>query len=247
VCAVAAFESGLDAVGSLRELSLDMLRAEAWVQERRFARRETSDQAAGLELFRRAITERDDDAWDAIMIVYREGLIAQAGRNVLSQLVGERIAVCADLAFERFWHATRSGCVQKFDDLGAILKYLKMCFGSVLLDEARARRRRLLEVPLEELSGERCLAADASSHVIDEAGAEELWYEVKRQLASSNERLVAYLSLVRGLTPAEIAMRHPDRFETVIHVYRVKRNILVRLRRSPSIQRWRDENCAVLE
>jgi hypothetical protein len=137
--------------------------------------------------------------------------------------------------------------VQKFDDLGAILKYLKMCFGSVLLDEARARRRRVLEVPLDELSGERCLAADASSHVIDEASAEELWYEIKRQLASNNERLVAYLSLVRGLTPAEIAMRHPDRFETVIHVYRVKRNILVRLRRSPSIQRWRDANCAVLE
>jgi len=47
---------------------------------------------------------------------------------------------------------------------------------------------------------------------------------------------VAHLSFVAGLTPREIRARHPDRFVEVYEVYRLKRNVIDRLRRSGAIQ-----------
>jgi hypothetical protein len=225
--------------GSRRERSLGLLEDEADVEERKFNRGETSDQTAGLELFRRAIAERDGDAWQAIIAVYRGVLIGQAKRHRLSPLVDAQAGLCVDLAFERFWHATRAGRLQQFDSLAPILRYLKLCFASVLLDEARARRRRTPEVPLEELSVDGCLTPDASADVIDQVAATELWQAIRRQLATEEERLVAYLSFVEGLTPAEIVERHADRFPTAPRVYRIKRGVVERLRSSPVIQRLR--------
>jgi len=230
----------------VRELSLARLEAEACAEQRSYTLGEASDQAPGLELFRRAITEEDDAAWHAIVRVYRPGLIGQAGRHVLSQVVGEQAAVCADLAFERFWRATRAGRLRQLDDLPSIMKYLKLCFASVLLDEARARRRRALEVSLQELSSEQCVTTDVSNQVVDQASSAELWQAIDRQLVDANERLAAYLSFVQGLTPSQIAGRHPDRFQTVSHVYQTKRAMIDRLRKSRAIQRLRNENVAVV-
>ena len=50
------------------------------------------------------------------------------------------------------------------------------------------------------------------------------------------ERLVVYLSFVLDLKPAAIHGRHPGRFGSMADVYRVKRNALDRLRRSPEIR-----------
>src|SRR5262249_49608942 len=206
------------------------------------ARGKVSDQAPGLELFRRAITDGDDDAWHAIMHVYRAALIGLAGRHVLGQVGGEEVEVCADLAFERLWHAARAGRLRQLDDLPSIIKYLKMCFASVLLDQARARRRRAPEVSLVEVSDDQCLTTDVSSQVVDEASSAELWQAIERQLVDENERLLAYLSFVRGLSPSQIVDRHPERFETAAHVYRAKRTIVQRLRKSHVIQQLRNEN-----
>jgi hypothetical protein len=226
-----------------REWSLALLQDDAAAEERKFVHGETSDQTAGLELFRRAIADQDDEAWQAIINVYRGVLITQAKRHRLSPLVNEQAGLCVDLAFERFWHATRAGRLQQFDSLASILRYLKLCFATVLLDEARARRRHTPEVRFEESeqSIDWCLTPDASSHVIDQVAAAELWQAIKRQLASDDERLVAYLSFVDGLTPAEIVERRPDRFPTAQHVYRVKRGVVARLRCSPLLQQLRGE------
>jgi hypothetical protein len=230
----------------LRNLSLARLQAEACAQERSFARGEACEQAPGLELFRRAIAEGDDDAWKAIMGVYRAGLIGQAGRHVSAQGIGEPAAVCADLAFERFWRAARAGRLHKLDDLPSIIKYLNLCYASVLLDHARARRRRAPEVSLKELLAEPPVTIDVLGQVVDHASSAELWQAIKRQLVDENERLVAYLSFVRGLTPSQIVDRHADRFQTAAHVYRAKRTIVYRLRNSHVIQRLRNESRATV-
>jgi hypothetical protein len=47
---------------------------------------------------------------------------------------------------------------------------------------------------------------------------------------------VAFLSFARDLKPAEIASRHTALFASVADVYRIKRNIIERLRRNPEIQ-----------
>jgi hypothetical protein len=44
-----------------------------------------------------------------------------------------------------------------------------------------------------------------------------------------------------GLTSAEVQRRRPDLFPAVGEVYRVTRNLLDRLRRSPEMARWMRE------
>jgi hypothetical protein len=47
---------------------------------------------------------------------------------------------------------------------------------------------------------------------------------------------VAYLSFARDLKPSEIFGRHPRLYENVADVYRIKRNVVERLRRSPEVR-----------
>jgi hypothetical protein len=221
----------------VRDLPLHELRSEAAALEQSHARGHARDDRAGLELFRRAIAERDEAARHAVVELYRGVLIAQAGRHVLRSLVTEDDGFCVDRAFERFWCATRSGRIQQFDDLASILKYLKLCLGSVLLDEARARRRRRW-LSVDEVSTGGCVSADSAVQVIGRLAVRELWQAISRELTDPNERLIAHLTFVAGLSPREILTRHPDKFENASDVYRTKRNMVERLRRSPANRRW---------
>jgi len=126
-----------------RGASVEALRAEALEHEARFSHWQDSSGAAGMELFRRAIVEHDEAAWRAVVEIYGGMLAAQAGRRALRGLIAEDDGFCVDRAFQRFWIATRRNRLEaeRFGDLSAVLKYLKMCLASVLLDEARARLR----------------------------------------------------------------------------------------------------------
>jgi DNA-directed RNA polymerase specialized sigma24 family protein len=195
--------------------------------------------AAGLELFRRAIADGDEAAWRDVIDMYRGLLLAQAGRQVVRGLVLEDDGFCVDRAFQRFWGASRAGRIKRFDDLGAILKYLKMCLGSVMLDEARTRRRQAW-TSFDDLAHEADVSTDPLNEVIGRLTRKELWAAVERELADPKERLVARLSFVAGLSPREILARHPDIFQDVFDVYRIKRNMIDRLRRSRAIRHFID-------
>src|SRR6266567_3614795 len=225
--------------GDVRTLPLDELRMEAQAQELSYARGEPTHDQAGLELFRRAIAEHDDAAWQAITEVYRGLLIAQASRRVVRGLVIEDDGFCVDRAFQRFWQATRTVRVQRFDDLASILKYLKMCLGSVLLDQARARRRQPW-LSIDEISPDAYASADPAGEVVSRLSRGELWEAIRRELTDPKERLVAHTSFISGLCPREILARYPERFDNAFDVYRTKRNMIDRLRRSQAIQRLLD-------
>lgn len=225
--------------GDLRDLSLDELRALAQAQELSFTRGEASDDAAGLELFRRAMSADDEAAWQVIIELYRGLLVAQASRRAVRGLVTEDDGFCVDRAFQRFWRASHNGRLQHFNDLASILKYLKMCLASVLLDEARARRRQAW-VSFDDVPPETCADNDPSSQVVGKLAAKELWDIIAREVVDPQERLVARLSFVSGLTPRDIISRHPEKFHDVFDVYRTKRNMIERLRRSAALKQLLD-------
>jgi hypothetical protein len=222
----------------LRHLTIGELRTRAQTRERGVTRWGVNEDEAGLELFRRAITECDDQAWQAVMDVYRDVLVVQMRRRALRGLISEDDGFCVDRAFQRFWHATTHRHAerrQSFDDLASILKYLKLCLGSVLLDEARLRRRQAC-ASLDEAPVEAQVCPDSTSGVIAGLARRDLWEAVARELPDANERLVARLSFVAALTPREILGRHPEKFADVVDVYRTKRNMIERLRRSQAIR-----------
>jgi predicted nucleic acid-binding OB-fold protein len=233
------FELPESAARNVRNMPLESLCAEVRLQEAYFVGGEVSDDAAGVELFRRAIAERDEAAWAAVIATYRGLLIAQASRQVVRKLVDEDDGFCVDRAFQRFWRATRSSRLHEFNDLASILKYLKMCLWSVLLDEARKRKRNAF-ISLDDVPPAAQMSVDPSAVVTGRIAQRELWQTIDQELRNESERLVARLSFVAGLTPREIQARHADRFQDVADVYRLKRNVIDRLRRSPALRRLLD-------
>src|SRR6266851_1362874 len=222
------------APGDLFHVPIDVLCAEARAQEANFVRGEPSEDAAGVELFRRAIADADEAAWEAVVTLYRGLLIAQSARQVVRSLVVEDAGFCVDRAFQRFWRATRARGIHEFQDLASILKYLKMCLASVLLDEARARRRQAC-VSIDDMSADACVSTDPSAEVVANIAQVDLWKAIDRELRNDTERLVVRLSFAAGLSPREIKALHPDLFPDVSEVYRLKRNHIERLRHSPAI------------
>jgi len=226
-------------VADWRNASLAELCAEARTQEHNYLSSLPSHDHAGVELFRRAIDEGDSQAWATVIELYRGLLISQAGRQVVRGLVAEDDGFCVDRAFQRFWRATRSHGMNQFTDLASILKYLKMCLLSVLLDEARARRRQPC-TPIDDVPPEARMSGDPAALAIGHSSARELWAAVDGELRDNAERLVARLSFMHGLTPREILGRCPNEFADIGEVYRIKRLAIERLRRSPVLQGLRD-------
>jgi len=96
----------------------------------------------------------------------------------------------------------------------------------------RGPRNSLDEVPESVPS----TSTDAERGVVGKLAGEQLWATIKSELQDEAEEVVAYLSFARELKPSEIFGRHPGLYASVADVYRIKRNLIERLRRSPQVR-----------
>ena len=183
-----------------------------------------------LALFRRAIVDGDQVAWTAICAGYGGLVRAWLHRHPALPLADESADYLVNRAFERFWLSVGPDRFGSFAGLPALLQYLKLCARSVLLDEARARtRQRACH------AGPGGPVPSIEDGVIGHIAASELWQAVSAEARDEAELLVATLSFVHGLKPRQIHQQCPDRFADVAEVYRIKRNLLDRLRRNETI------------
>jgi hypothetical protein len=220
---------------TLRELPLLELAGRCREQTLRFLHAEPRDDSFCFEIFQRAVVGRNDDAWAAIVTQYRGIVLAYVAQHTAAAMVQEPDDYWVNRAFLRFWSAVGPDRFGQFPDLPALLKYLKMCVHSVLMDELRARRAGMVssmsEVP------ETAPAPDNSERtVVGKIAAAQLWETIIGELQDEAEQVVAQLSFTRDLKPSEIFGRHPRLYESVADVYRIKRNIVERLRRSPDVR-----------
>src|SRR5262247_3994627 len=97
--------------------------------------RELTDQSNyGYELFRRAIVERDEDAWAEITVRYRRLLISWAGQCSAKLEIAEYGDDIADQAIARAWRALAPAQFATFPNLAALLGYLRACVAAVVID-----------------------------------------------------------------------------------------------------------------
>jgi hypothetical protein len=150
---------------------------------------------------------------------------------------GEDDSFWLNRTFQRFARAVGPDRLDLFPNLATVLGYLKMCAHSVLLDEARARRRHA-HVSLEQVADCAESGTDLEGSVIQRMAAQELWEAVMQALPEESDRLIARLSFKHGCKPGKIQARYRDRFPSVADVYRAKRNVLDRLRRNPQVRRF---------
>ncbi len=195
----------------------------------RYQNREPYDEGPGHELFHRAVVARDDAAWAAIYAQY-----AGRVRRWLDLREEDDDAVTA--VFERFWHAVDAEKFALFTSLAAILSYLKTCAASVRADRARAARASGALEPLDESVHALPARQNVEEAVVGSADVAALWAAVRAALDDEREREIVYLSYVAGLSPRQIYARRRARFSDVDEVYRLKRNVLSRLRRSTRLR-----------
>ena len=220
---------------TVRELPIIELARRCREETLRFLHGEDRDDAYCFEIFQRAVVTRDDDAWEAIVAQYRGIVLAYVSQHTAAALLHEADDYWINRAFQRFWGAVGADRFGRFPDLPALLKYLKLCVHSVLMDEIRSRRAASA-ASLDDVPDSLPSSTTAEGSALGELAGEQLWEVIKRELQDEAEEKVVFLSFARDLKPAEIAERYPNLFAGVSDVYRVKRNVIERLRRSAEIR-----------
>lgn len=219
------------------QLSINELARHCSEETTKFLKQSASNDRYCLELFHRAIVRRDEDAWAALYQQYAPLVLTwvtqhQSATPLLGQ---DGSAPLVNAAFAKFSQAFTPEKMQNFDSLAAVLKYLKMCVHSVVADEVRSRQARQYEETLDSIEQEPA-ADDPADDVVSNLSAQGLWQVIQEELNGEDERMLLYLAYVHGMKPSEICLQHSRLFPTVDDVYRIKRNVLERLRRNRRLQ-----------
>jgi hypothetical protein len=221
-------------VDHARQLPIDGLIRACREETERYLRGEQHADVFGLELFKRAVGG-DRIAWDGLVAQYRPLVLAYLRRHPAWPSRGDtNDDYWVTRTFQRFVMAVKPDRLPWFPTLSSLLAYLKLCSHSVLLDEVRAADASRL-ASLEEVPEAPSVSPDVAHEVLEELSPRTLWDAVAAELRGGKERVVARLSWVRSMKPLEIYTTSPDLFDSVADVYRIKRTVLGRLRRSDRI------------
>lgn len=199
-----------------------------------YRRGEPSDDQYGIELFRRALQQRDPLAWEAVQQRFGETVLRWMRSHPL-----RKFACCFDSeenyvaqTFARFWQATAGKQEIRFRTLAAALQYLRASLHGTILDTLRTYSRpQEVALPGPGEPGEPLANESDDSH--------ELWEVVKGLLSNERERRLAYLLFHCHLKPREIVHFCSEEFSEVQEIYCLRRNIFERLLRNADYIRWR--------
>lgn len=199
-----------------------------------YRRGEPSDNQYGVELFRRALQQRDPLAWEAVQQRFAETVLRWMRSHPL-----RKVACCFDSeenyvaqTFARFWQATAGKQEIRFGTLAAALQYLRASLHGTILDTLRTYSRpQEVALPAPGEPGE------PLADELDDS--RELWEVVQGLLTNQRERRLAYLLFHCHLKPREIVHFCPGEFSEVQEIYGLRRNIFERLLRNADIIRWR--------
>jgi len=202
-----------------------------------FFQRQRYDPRYCLELFRRAIVEHSEKAWKLIYIQYRPLVVGWTARHPAFGDCGEEVQFFVNRAFERMWSALSPVKFGRFPNLKSVLRYLQMCVNSVIIDHVR--KATLVQVSIDEVGPiveEAAHLQHSSPQPLDMVHRQEFWQVVQSRLNNEQERKVVYGSFLLGLKPREVCAQYQDIFADVREVYRVKENVLGRLRRDADLK-----------
>lgn len=218
-----------------RALSLAALVQRCAVESEHFYRGRPHDTTFAYELFRRALVERDELAWEHVYLHYSalvESWVRRSGAFVGS---GESSEYFIGAAFTKFWRAMTPERFATFPTLAALLHYLQLCTGSVVIDSVRAQSWSEM-VAEEALTPSQMPQTSPDEEALERVQRGEFWRAIDALLNGDAERAVVIGSFLLGLKPGEIYGERPDLFGDINDVYNVKRNVLSRLGRNHELR-----------
>jgi len=213
-------------------MSLTLL-AEYCTQEmNKYRQNEPDDERYGLEIFRRAVTLHDHDAWATLQRQFTENVrfwfAHHTYRDAALRYDNEQSYI--DDTFERFWQSVSNRALT-FTSLAGVLRYLRLCLHCAIIDTLRVYTRPRLEALPEQGDPD-------EPQVEDRYHQSELWETIRNLLTNERERRVAYLHFHCNLKPREIIRYCPGEFVSEGEIYRLKRNIMERIKRNIDKVRW---------
>ena len=231
---VAGRSTSADDIPNPMHMELTALVRRCVVESERFYRGQPHDTRFSYELFRRALVEGNDVAWEHIYTHYSplvESWIRRSGAFASS---GESSEFFVGPAFTRFWRAIADRFDQ-FPTLASLLHYLQLCAGCVVIDSVRAQSWAEM-LPEEAIPFGYAPHTSPDEEAMERVSREEFWSYINDQLNGEAERVVVFSSYVLGLKPGDIYNDRQDLFGSVNDVYNVKRNVLGRLSRNPELR-----------
>jgi hypothetical protein len=207
-----------------------------------FFQRQRYDPRYCFELFRRAIIERKQGAWELVYAQYRSLVSGWVERHPAFQASGEEVQYFVNRAFEKMWAALGPEKFGHFPDLKSVLRYLQMCVHSVIVDFLRLKEQETLLHDDQKLVARRETAEPTvEQHVLTRMQHEDLWNCLNQRLKNDKERRVVYGTFVLALKPRELYARSREMFQDVQEVYRIKENVIARLRRDSELRTFLDD------
>lgn len=229
----------------LQLFTINGLRHRCAVESQRFFHHQPHEPAYCMELFRRAVVQRNELAWEGLYQQYLPLVEGWVRRHALFAVSQETAEYWVNRAFEKMWTAVSSEKFAHFADLAALLRYLQLCVHSVLVDEARRQEETLLldDVPetAVSLTDNAVETTSVEANVFNRLSRHQFWHWIITRLHTTQEQELIYAYFVLALKPRDIVSQFPHAFPDIQEVYRLKENVLARLRRDTELHTWLKE------
>lgn len=220
----------------LATMDLSVLVRHCMIESERFYRGQPHDTSYSYELFRRALVERNETAWEHVYAHYSQLVESWVRRSGAFASSGETSEFFVVSAFIRFWRAITPERFAQFPTLPSLLQYLQRCAGCVVIDSVRAQSWAEM-LSEDALPFGRAPQTSPDEEAMERVNREEFWTYINTQLNDEAERVVVVNSFVMGMKPGDIYTQRPDLFTCINDVYNVKRNVLGRLSRNQELRR----------
>jgi len=222
---------------NFQELSLSSISHRCARESDRFFNRQDHDPRFCYELFRRAILLKNELAWNRIYGQYERLVRHWVERHAAFPTSGEEVQFFINRAFEKMWVGITPKKFEDFDDLKSILRYLQMCVHSVMVDFVRQKEYKKIVDPLDAQSlNPHSQESDAEDEVTRTMMGQALLDLIDEYVQDEQEACIVENMFIYGLKSREVANQFQNLFSDVSEVYRVKENLLARLRRNDDLQ-----------
>ncbi len=213
----------------LNALSIANLQQRCQEQSERFFKRLHYDASYCYEIFHRAIVNRNDLAWEALVSQYTPQLRRWFYAHPSHHNSDEDAEYFINGVFLRFYKAIGPQRFLQFDSLAQVLQYLRLTLHNQITDDLR--KQRAPQVNLDDVYN-----VAATSSADSSLDKREFWSLLEAHTNNPQELALVDLMLAKQMKPAEIVAARPDLFETVTQVYRNKENMMGRWRRNQKLR-----------
>lgn len=189
-----------------------------------------------FELFRRAIKDGDKSAWAVLCNQYQPLVAGWVSQHYGFEASGEEVQYFVNGAFGKLSGTIKPDKFSQFSDVGSLLRYLKLCVHSVIIDHNRTVNQPHLYA-LDDVWEKESPDPSPEEQAMDRSDRQALWDLINTRLHNEKERAVVHGSFVFDLKPQELYDHFKSVFSDVDEIYRVKQNVLSRLGRDPEFRK----------